>query len=174
MNVPMVGHPVLDESKTKEEFEKLKALIDEHDVLFLLLDSRESRWLPTLMGKAAGKIVLNAALGFESYVVMRQGLKPTKDGEVELGCYFCNDVVAPANVCSLIPRTYSITDHFIVPQRRHPRSTMHRHPPRHRTHRLRPPRRTPRLHPPTPTTQPRPGTSIAAFFNVSSRGCGPI
>jgi ubiquitin-like modifier-activating enzyme ATG7 len=98
LNVPMVGHPIMDVKKTKEEFEKLKSLIDEHDVLFLLLDSRESRWLPTLMGKAAGKIVLNAALGFESYVVMRQGLKPTKEGEVELGCYFCNDVVAPANV----------------------------------------------------------------------------
>jgi ubiquitin-like modifier-activating enzyme ATG7 len=107
MNVPMVGHPTLDERKAKKEFEKLEALIDEHDVLFLLLDSRESRWLPTLMGKAAGKIVLNAALGFESYVVMRQGLKPTdtNDDEVELGCYFCNDVVAPANV-SCVCRVY--------------------------------------------------------------------
>lgn len=98
LNVPMVGHPMIDEEKTKEEFEKLKSLIDEHDVLFLLLDSRESRWLPTLMGKSAGKIVLNAALGFESYVVMRQGLRPIISGDVELGCYFCNDVVAPADV----------------------------------------------------------------------------
>jgi ubiquitin-like modifier-activating enzyme ATG7 len=98
VNVPMVGHPMIDEPKTKEEFEKIKALVDEHDVIFLLLDSRESRWLPTLMGKSAGKIVLNAALGFESYVVLRQGLRPTKPEHVELGCYFCNDVVAPADV----------------------------------------------------------------------------
>jgi ubiquitin-like modifier-activating enzyme ATG7 len=101
LNVPMLGHAIIDEAKTKAEFEKLKALIDEHDAVFLLLDTRESRWLPTLMGKAAGKIVLNAALGFESYVVLRQGLKATKDGEAELGCYFCNDVVAPADVSSM-------------------------------------------------------------------------
>jgi ubiquitin-like modifier-activating enzyme ATG7 len=98
LNVPMAGHPILDEKKTKAEFERLKRLIDEHDAIFLLLDSRESRWLPTVMAKAAGKIILNAALGFESFVVMRQGVKPVVSGDTELGCYFCNDVVAPADV----------------------------------------------------------------------------
>ncbi|KAK0660398.1 Ubiquitin-like modifier-activating enzyme atg7 [Lasiodiplodia hormozganensis] len=97
MSVPMAGHPILDEKKTKEEFETLKKLIDEHDAIFLLLDTRESRWLPTLMGKAAGKIVMNAALGFDTFVVMRHGLKPGGPGEEEMGCYFCNDVVAPAD-----------------------------------------------------------------------------
>lgn len=103
MSVPMAGHPILDEKKTKEEFETLKKLIDEHDAIFLLLDTRESRWLPTLMGKAAGKIVMNAALGFDSFVVMRHGLKPGGPGEEEMGCYFCNDVVAPADVSSESP-----------------------------------------------------------------------
>ena len=98
MSVPMAGHPILEEQKTKEEFEKLRELIDEHDVIFLLLDTRESRWLPTVMGKAAGKIVMNGALGFDTYVVMRHGLEPDGRGREELGCYFCNDVVAPADV----------------------------------------------------------------------------
>lgn len=98
MEVPMLGHPITDDAKTKEEFDKLKKLIDEHDAIFLLMDTRESRWLPTVMGKSAGKIVLNAALGFDTFVVMRHGLKTTQEGEVELGCYFCNDVVAPADV----------------------------------------------------------------------------
>lgn len=97
MEVPMVGHPITDEAKTKAEFTKLRSLIEEHDAIFLLMDTRESRWLPTVIGKAAGKIVLNAALGFDTYVVMRHGLKATAEGEVELGCYFCNDVVAPAD-----------------------------------------------------------------------------
>ncbi|KAF1983605.1 E1-like protein-activating [Aulographum hederae CBS 113979] len=100
MSVPMAGHPIMDEAKVKGEFEKLKRLIEEHDAIFLLMDTRESRWLPTVMGKAAGKIVMNAALGFDTYVVMRHGLKTTGnlDGEEqELGCYFCNDVVAPAD-----------------------------------------------------------------------------
>lgn len=98
MEVPMAGHPITDGAKTKKDFDKLKKLIDEHDAIFLLMDSRESRWLPTVMGKASNKIVLNAALGFDTYVVMRHGLKATGDGEEELGCYFCNDVVAPADV----------------------------------------------------------------------------
>ncbi|KAE9963158.1 hypothetical protein BLS_009570 [Venturia inaequalis] len=100
MNVPMAGHPILDERKTKAEFEALKQLIDEHDVIFLLLDSRESRWLPTVMGKAAGKIVMNAALGFDTFVVMRHGLKAQTEVEKEFGCYFCNDVVAPGDSIS--------------------------------------------------------------------------
>lgn len=98
MSVPMAGHPVMDEATVKSEFETLQRLIDEHDAIFLLMDSRESRWLPTVMGKATGKTVMNAALGFDSFVVMRHGTKATTRQEQELGCYFCNDVVAPADV----------------------------------------------------------------------------
>ena len=98
MSVPMAGHPVTNPTKTKQEFEQLKALVEAHDVIFLLMDTRESRWLPTVMGKAAGKIVMNAALGFDSFVVMRHGVKVEGDRSKELGCYFCNDVVAPADV----------------------------------------------------------------------------
>jgi ubiquitin-like modifier-activating enzyme ATG7 len=112
MEVPMLGHPMTDVPKTKTHFEKLQQLISEHDVIFLLMDTRESRWLPTLMGKAAGKIVLNAALGFDTYVVMRHGLKKTQEGEVELGCYFCNDVVAPADVSTLMMIVGHTTDNM--------------------------------------------------------------
>lgn len=97
LSVPMAGHPIVDEVATKAEFDTLKALIAEHDAIFLLMDTRESRWLPTVMGKAAGKIVMNAALGFDSFVVMRHGVTQNED-IAKLGCYFCNDVVAPANV----------------------------------------------------------------------------
>ncbi|EKJ76172.1 hypothetical protein FPSE_03647 [Fusarium pseudograminearum CS3096] len=97
LSVPMLGHPFTDETKTKEDYQKLEKLINEHDAIFLLMDSRESRWLPTVMGKAAGKIVMNAALGFDSYVVMRHGTETSPEGQTPLGCYFCNDVVAPAD-----------------------------------------------------------------------------
>ncbi len=40
LSVPMLGHPVLDEARTKSDFEKLKKLVDAHDAIFLLLDSR--------------------------------------------------------------------------------------------------------------------------------------
>jgi ubiquitin-like modifier-activating enzyme ATG7 len=97
VSVPMAGHPIVDEKATRDDFETLRKLIDEHDAIFLLMDTRESRWLPTVMGKAAGKIVMNAALGFDTFVVMRHGMNGDSTS-FELGCYFCNDVVAPANV----------------------------------------------------------------------------
>jgi ubiquitin-like modifier-activating enzyme ATG7 len=45
---------------------------------------------------------MNAALGFDTYVVMRHGAMPTDGSEATLGCYFCNDVVAPADVSNYL------------------------------------------------------------------------
>ena len=98
LSVPMAGHPIIDESVTKSDYETLRQLINEHDAIFLLTDTRESRWLPTLMGKASGKIVMNAALGFDTFVVMRHGCRDNDQPTDELGCYFCNDVVGPVDV----------------------------------------------------------------------------
>ncbi|KAF3985359.1 hypothetical protein FT663_04284 [Candidozyma haemuli var. vulneris] len=100
MTVPMIGHPVAEGSNMEENYDKLVDLFKDHDVIFLLMDSRESRWLPTVMGLAHNKIVINAALGFDSYLVMRHG---SLDMENRLGCYYCNDVVAPSD--SLSDRT---------------------------------------------------------------------
>ncbi|KAK2069506.1 hypothetical protein P8C59_004085 [Phyllachora maydis] len=97
LSVPMLGHPMIDEVKTRAEFAKLQKLVEAHDVIFLLMDSRESRWLPTVMGKATGKILINAALGFDTYVVMRHGQAPTDEAPETVGCYFCNDVVIAGN-----------------------------------------------------------------------------
>ena len=47
------------------------------------------------------KICLTIALGFETFLAMRHGLPTTVHDRSEhgerLGCYFCNDVVAPRN-----------------------------------------------------------------------------
>ncbi|CAK4025078.1 Ubiquitin-like modifier-activating enzyme atg7 [Lecanosticta acicola] len=138
LNVPMAGHPIVgDETRVQKQFEQLQRLIKAHDAIFLLMDTREARWLPTVMAKSAGKIVINTALGFDTYMVMRHGVRPplaplpktlrrseglvmthpkdeedpllaaawdpieNEDGKrgqpEELGCYFCQDVVAPAD-----------------------------------------------------------------------------
>ena len=96
----MPGHPIPPPSveQTKKDVATLEKLVDEHDVIFLLMDSRESRWLPTVLCAAKGKIVLNAALGFDTFLVMRHGARtPGADGK-RLGCYYCNDIVAPTDV----------------------------------------------------------------------------
>ncbi|XP_050813807.1 ubiquitin-like modifier-activating enzyme ATG7 isoform X1 [Gopherus flavomarginatus] len=127
MSIPMPGHPVNFSEVTMEQAQKdvaeLERLIDAHDIIFLLMDTRESRWLPAVIAASKRKLVINAALGFDTFVVMRHGLKKPKQQEsgdscssnasgsadllgsslfsnipgYKLGCYFCNDVVAPGD-----------------------------------------------------------------------------
>lgn len=133
LSIPMPGHTVPDTclDQVREDVRKLEDLIEEHDAVFLLMDTRESRWLPTVIGAHKRKIVISAALGFDTYLVVRHGVRdelPTGtvgDGATtaavdvsaatssssvydqqpsygpipgtRLGCYFCNDVVAPGN-----------------------------------------------------------------------------
>ncbi|XVF25658.1 hypothetical protein REPUB_Repub13aG0232400 [Reevesia pubescens] len=127
MAIPMPGHPVSsqEENSVLEDCRRLSDLIDSHDVIFLLTDTRESRWLPTLLCANTNKITITSALGFDSFLVMRHGPGPfnstsdlkaetanslsadmdnlaltNTDGEHRLGCYFCNDVVAPTDSTS--------------------------------------------------------------------------
>ena len=159
--VPMPGHPVANGEldAVRAAVARLEELVDAHDAVFLLTDTRESRWLPALLCAAKDKLAITAALGFDSFVVMRHGSGPapapapapataparadgacaqadakaadevvmqvTAKAAVEraaksaagtpradvgssgtrprLGCYFCNDVVAPVN--STLDRT---------------------------------------------------------------------
>jgi len=42
--------------KTQQDVALLERLVDEHEAIFLLMDSRESRWLPTVLGAAKNKV----------------------------------------------------------------------------------------------------------------------
>ncbi|PFX29993.1 Ubiquitin-like modifier-activating enzyme ATG7 [Stylophora pistillata] len=113
LSIPMPGHSVgqspEEMEKVQEDVKKLEELIESHDAVFLLMDTRESRWLPTVIGAIKGKFVITAALGFDTFLVMRHG--PRRKAHVIcegasklesipgafLGCYFCNDVVAPGD-----------------------------------------------------------------------------
>ncbi|KAJ7558577.1 hypothetical protein O6H91_04G046800 [Diphasiastrum complanatum] len=123
IGIPMPGHSVGKNEipKLLEDLNQLKDLVHDHDVVFLLTDTRESRWLPTVLCADANKIAINAALGFDSYLVLRHGACPCPSNKtvgansirdekeskepdqnlkkqgLRLGCYFCNDVVAPVD-----------------------------------------------------------------------------
>jgi ubiquitin-like modifier-activating enzyme ATG7 len=102
MRVPMPGHAVLpsEAASVRRDVEALEALIAEADHVYVLTDTRESRWLPTLLCAHLGKVALNVALGFDSFLVMRHGSGVPAAGAGDagrLGCYFCTDVVAPVD-----------------------------------------------------------------------------
>merc|ERR1719336_2164892 len=70
----------------------------------MLTDSRESRWLPSMIVAAAQQVPdasarekapplgLTVALGFDSFLVSRQTYLGAPSA-----CYFCNDMSAPAD-----------------------------------------------------------------------------
>ncbi|KAH6925929.1 hypothetical protein HPB50_012212 [Hyalomma asiaticum] len=89
LTVPMAGHsvPARSEDYVRADVQRLEALIAEHDAIFLLLDTREARWLPTMI----------AAAQQQGRHKRGTGLRHAGDGAEKLGCYFCNDVVGPAD-----------------------------------------------------------------------------
>jgi len=121
INVPMPGHSVSLLEQTKKDVELIEQLIASHDAVFLLMDTRESRWLPSMLCAYYKKITINTALGFDTYLVMRHGVKPSERAAEKapagstkhLGCYFCNDVVAPTDVNPLL-------GHFFLPSSSQP------------------------------------------------------
>ncbi|KRY25624.1 Ubiquitin-like modifier-activating enzyme ATG7, partial [Trichinella britovi] len=53
ITVPMPGHFVDIEGEKEQSFaedvNRLERLVSSHDIIFLLFDTREARWLPTLL-----------------------------------------------------------------------------------------------------------------------------
>ncbi|KAF0898635.1 hypothetical protein E2562_008211 [Oryza meyeriana var. granulata] len=120
MEIPMLGHNISASklSSVHDDCKHLQTLVDSNDVVFLLNETWESMWLPTLLCADKNKIAITAALGYDSYLVMRHGAGPGMRGSADvvaaadklsaedvlgrqrLGCYFCNDVVAPVDSVS--------------------------------------------------------------------------
>ena len=105
-SVPMPGHhSAAAAAAVKQDVQTVKQAILEHDVVFLLTDTRESRWLPSLLCAAHRVPAINVALGFDTCLVMRHGSFPEPVGGSgvaaspahDLGCYFCADIVAPGD-----------------------------------------------------------------------------
>jgi len=57
MSVPMPGHSVSLVEQTKKDVEQIEQLITSHDAVFLLMDTRESRWLPSMLCAYYKKVI---------------------------------------------------------------------------------------------------------------------
>lgn len=95
LKVPMPGHQE-DRESMETRTRSLEQLIKSHDAIFLLTDSKEARWLPSLLSTLHQRIALTVALGFDSFVIQRHGLTDADNQS----CYFCHDVVGPVNSMS--------------------------------------------------------------------------
>jgi molybdopterin/thiamine biosynthesis adenylyltransferase len=95
LSIPLPSRPLTNkecEDAFFKSIEQLEKIISEHDYIFLLTDSRESRWFPTLIAKAQNKSIITAAIGFDSFLIMKHGVSNNN-----LGCYFCGDIVSPVD-----------------------------------------------------------------------------
>jgi ubiquitin-like modifier-activating enzyme ATG7 len=110
LEIPMPGHFATHEEQFKSVLDsarKIEELVQAHDVLYLLTDSREARWFPTVLANVYNKICITVGLGFDSYTIVRHGASSRpKQNEAEnkpsqrLPCYFCSDIAAPGNTTS--------------------------------------------------------------------------
>jgi len=97
-SIPMPGHhSTRPKHEVVQQVEQLQAYIQAADVVFLLTDSRESRWLPSLLCSMGGVPLINVALGFDTCLVMRHAGSSSETGAPPCGCYFCSDIVVPTD-----------------------------------------------------------------------------
>ena len=73
-----VTHYVSPSQGQPDPVQQLDSLIESHDVVYALTDSREARWLATVISVAKDKPLISVALGFDSYLVVNSKIYAKK------------------------------------------------------------------------------------------------
>ena len=67
---------------------RLWDLFKDYDAIFLLTDTHDSRWIPTMMARSLGKTLINTALGLYGWLIIQHGV--SRSAYDCLGCYLCS------------------------------------------------------------------------------------
>jgi ubiquitin-like modifier-activating enzyme ATG7 len=73
----MPGHSCA-ENMLEDEFKNLQILeklIEEYDIVFNVLDSREARYFPTLFSGIYNRLCISVGLGYDNFVIVKHGYR---------------------------------------------------------------------------------------------------
>ncbi|OII72368.1 uncharacterized protein cubi_01248 [Cryptosporidium ubiquitum] len=95
--IPILGDSTLSPEQFLNSVDKTKNNILDSDVVMLLTDNKESRWLPTVLVALLNRycdrkrpiLCITVGLGFDSFIVVRNTF--TEADYSASGCYFCGD-----------------------------------------------------------------------------------
>lgn len=95
--IPILGDSTLTPEQFLDSVNEIKSNIIDSDVVMLLTDNKESRWLPTVLVALVNRyynrkrpiLCITVGLGFDSFIVVRNTF--TETDYSASGCYFCGD-----------------------------------------------------------------------------------
>ncbi|POM84037.1 ThiF family protein [Cryptosporidium meleagridis] len=95
--IPILGDSTLSFETFLKSVNQTKDHIIDSDVVMLLTDNKESRWLPTVLTGLINRyynrkrpiLCITVGLGFDSFIVVRNTF--TETDYSNSGCYFCGD-----------------------------------------------------------------------------------
>ena len=75
-------------SRPRQIYRGFRYTVEGSGTSFLLNDTSESRWIPTVIARVLGNTLINAALVLDGWLTMQHSVS-VRSSDC-LGCYFCS------------------------------------------------------------------------------------